>query len=313
VDLDPARIAAARGLIEPVFQRTPQYEDPQLSRELGRTVVVKDETRNPIRSFKGRGASVLIASLPAESHAVCTSSGNFGQAIAYACGARGLRCTVVLSDDVNPIAAERIRGFGADTRVVSAPDDRAPEAGRIVDSTEGAILVSDARDPASAEGAGTIGLELREAGRLDAIVVPVGDGALISGVACAVKEESPSTRIIGACPAAAPSVAESWRAGAPIRTEARTVADGLATAEPSPESLARMRALVDDMVLVSESGLVDAMRLAARILGSMLEPSGAAGLAALLEHDPPGERVAVVLTGAMVRPEQIALLGDDSG
>ena len=313
MDLDPTRIAAARGVIEPVFQRSPQYEDPQLSRELGRTVVIKDETRNPIRSFKGRGASLLIAGLPAESHAVCTSSGNFGQAIAYACRARGLRCTVVLSEDVNPIATERIRAFGADARIVSAADDRAPEATRIVEKTEGAILVSDARDPASAEGAGTIGLELREAGRLDAILVPVGDGALISGVACAVKEESPSTRIIGACPAAAPSVAESWRAGVPTRTEARTMADGLATAEPSPESLARMRALVDDMVLVSERAMVDAMRLAAQALGSLLEPSGAAGLAVLLEHDPPGERVAVVLTGGMVRPEQIALLGDDSG
>jgi threonine dehydratase len=312
VDLDPTRIAAAPTVIEPVFQRSPQYVDPQLSRELGRTVVVKDETCNPVRSFKGRGASFLVANLPATSHVVCTSSGNFGQAIAYACQSRGLRCTVFLDEDANPIATERIRGFRADARVVSTSRKRGPEAKSFAESTEGGILVEDARDPASAEGSGTIGLELREAGRLDAIIVPVGDGALISGVACAVKEESPSTRIVGACPAAAPSVAESWLAGTPTRAEAHTIADGLSTTDPIPASVTRMRALVDDMVLVSEGGLVEAMRLGARTLGTLLEPSAAAGLAALLEHDLPGERVAVLLTGSMVRPEQLALLGDQS-
>jgi threonine dehydratase len=308
VDLDPTRITAARAVIEPEFQRSPQYVDRQLTREFGRTVVVKDETRNPVRSFKGRGACFLVANLPDASHVVCTSSGNFGQAIAYACRSRGLRCTVFLSEDANPIASERIRGFGADTRVVSAASDRAPEAKCFAASTEGTTLVEDARDPASAEGAGTIGLELRDAGRLDTIIVPVGDGALISGVACAVKEESPSTRIIGACPAAAPSVAESWRTGAPTRVEAHTIADGLSTTDPTPASVTRMGALVDDMVLVSEGGLVDAMRLGVHTLGALLEPSGAAGLAALLEHDPPGERVAVLLTGSMVRPEHLALV-----
>jgi threonine dehydratase len=310
VDLDPTRITAARAVIDPVFQHSPQYVDLQLSREVGRTVVVKDETRNPVRSFKGRGACFLVANVPAASHVVCTSSGNFGQGIAYACRSRGLRCTVFLSEDANPIAVERIRGLGADTRIVATASDRAPEAKSFAAATEGGILVEDARDPASAEGAGTIGLELREAGHLDAIIVPVGDGALISGVACAVKEVSPSTRIIGACPAAAPSVAESWRAGAPTRAEAHTIADGLSTTDPIPASVTRMRALVDDMVLVGEGGLVEAMRLGARTLGALLEPSGAAGLAALLEHDPPGERVAVLLTGSMARPEHLALLSE---
>jgi threonine dehydratase len=310
VDLDPTRITAARTVIDPVFQRSPQYVDVQLSRELGRTVVVKDETRNPVLSFKGRGACVLVANLPAASHVVCTSSGNFGHAIAYACRSRGLRCTVFLSEDANPIVSERIRGLGADARLVSAARERAPEAKSFAASIEGGTLVEDAREPASAEGAGTIGLELREAGRLEAIIVPVGDGALISGVACAVKEQSPSTRIIGACPEAAPSVADSWRTGTPTRAEAHTIADGLSTTDPVPASVTRMRALVDDMVLVSEGGLVDAMRLGARTLCSLLEPSGAAGLAAMLEHDPPGERVAVLLTGSMVRPEHLALLSD---
>ena len=306
MDLDPIRISAARAVIDPVFQGSPQYEDVRLSRELGRSVVVKDETRNPVQSFKGRGACCLVADLPADSHVVCSSSGNFGHAIAYACRDRELRCTVFLSDDANPVVSERIADLGADARIVPARGERGPEAKAFAASTEGGTLVEDARDPASAEGAGTIGLELREAGPLNAIVVPVGDGALISGVACAVKERSPSTRIVGACPEAAPSVAESWHTGTVTRAEANTVADGLSTTDPIPASVERMRALVDDMVLVSESGLVDAMRLAARTLGALLEPSGAAGLAALLEHDPPGERVAVLLTGSMVRSEHLA-------
>ena len=301
-DLDFANVEEARRVIDPAFQHSPQYVDDQLCRELGRTVIVKDETRNPLRSFKGRGASYLVSGMAPESHLVCSSSGNFGQAIAYACRSRGLRCTVFLPEDANPAAIERIRGFGADARLVPTAADRGPEARSFAEATPHAVVVRDGQDPATAEGAATIGLELAEAGPLDAVIVPVGDGALVSGIGFALKRRSPSTRIIGVCPEAAPSVAESWRRGEPVRAEARTIADGLATAEPHAESLARMQALVDEMLLVSEAGLVDAIDLAARTLGALLEPSGSAGIAALVEHDPPGERVAVILTGSMARP-----------
>ena len=102
---------------------------------------------------------------------------------------------------------------------------------------------------------------------------------------------------------------ESWRRGAATPMPARTMAAGLAVSDPVPRSVARMRELVDDMLLVEESSLVEAMRLAATTLGTLLEPSGAAGLAALLEHDIPGDRVATILTGSMLRPEHFALLG----
>lgn len=303
MDLDFGRVEEARRVIDPVFQGSPQFVDDQLCRELGRTVIVKDETRNPLRSFKGRGASYLVSGLPPESHAVCASSGNFGQAIAYACRSRRLRCTVFLWEGANPAAIERIRGFGADARLVQSAADRRAEAESFAEATPRAVFVRDGQDPATAEGAGTIALELAEAQPLDTIIVPVGDGALVSGIGFAVKQTSRSTRIIGVCPEAAPSVAESWRRGVPVRAEARTIADGLSTAEPIAESVARMRALVDEMLLVSEAALVAGMDVAARTLGSLLEPSGAAGIAALLEHDPVGERVAVVLTGSMVRPD----------
>ncbi len=170
------------------------------------------------------------------------------------------------------------------------------------------VLVEDGRAPAIAEGAGTIGMELLEAGPLDTVVLPVGDGALITGVACWIKHRSPSTRVIGVCAATAPSMADSWRAGTPSTRPANTMADGLAINDPIPESLERMRLLVDDLLLVEESTLVDAMRVAARTTGVLLEPSGAAGLAAILEHDPPAERIATVFTGSVLRPEHLALL-----
>ena len=149
--------------------------------------------------------------------------------------------------------------------------------------------------PAVAEGAGTIGVELLRAGRLDTVVLPVADGALITGVGRWIKAHSPATWMVGVCPA----VAHSWRAGRVIRVEpADTIADGLAMSEPAPDALPRMRELVDDMVLVTDSALLDAMHLAARTLGLLIEPSAAAGLAAIAGHEAlPGRTLATVLTG----------------
>lgn len=142
------------------------------------------------------------------------------------------------------------------------------------------------------------------------MVVPVGDGALIGGVGCAIKAYAPGTRVIGVCPEAAPSMAASWRRGVAVRAPAQTIASGLATVDPIPDSVHRMRAFVDEIVLVNEAGLIEAMRLAADTLGALLEPSGAASLAALLEHDMPGDLIAVVLTGSMIRVEHLALIVD---
>ena len=153
--------------------------------------------------------------------------------------------------------------------------------------------------PAVAEGAGTIGIELLRGAPLDAVVLPVSDGTLITGVGRWIKARSPATRVIGVCPAAAPAVARSWQAGRVVRVDpAATIADSLAMTEPAPEAVRRMRQVVDDMVLVPDSALLDGMRLAARTLGVLIEPSAAAGLAAIACHDIPGAALATVLTGA---------------
>ncbi|MEU9840303.1 pyridoxal-phosphate dependent enzyme [Actinomadura sp. NPDC048032] len=312
MDLDVARIEQALRVIDPVFLNTPQYLDEQLCRALGgRAVTVKLETANPVRSFKGRGADLMLSTLAPGTPVVCASSGNFGQAVAYAGRARGMPVEVFVPETVNPGKRERMETFGA--RVVAAGPDgssareaAAAHAGRHPDR----VHLQDGVQAAIAEGAGTIGAELTRgapAGAcFDAVVLPVGDGALINGVARWMKEHAPGTRIVGVNAEGAPSMAESLRAGRAVRAgRARTFADGIAVRRPTEASVRRARVLVDEMVLVTDEAIADAMELAARTLGIVLEPAGAAGLAAIAGGAVPGDRLATVLTGANPRPEQV--------
>ncbi|MBO0809507.1 MAG: pyridoxal-phosphate dependent enzyme [Actinobacteria bacterium] len=293
-DLDLARIEEASRTADPAFRDSPQFICEPLCDALGRQVVVKLEMANPLGSFKGRGASFLVRSLPAGSTVVGASSGNLGVALAYAARARGMSAHLYVPPGTSPARLARMRGLGAGVTVTGGDAARAARAH--VASRPGCVLANN--HPAVAEGAGAIGVELLRAGRLDAVVLPVSDGTLISGVGRWVKARSPATRIIGVCPAAAPAVALSWQAGRVVRADpGSTIADGLATAEPAPEAVHRMRQVVDDMVLVPDSALLDAMRLAARTLGVLIEPSAAAGLAAIACHDVPGTTLATVLTG----------------
>lgn len=302
-DLDPDRIAEAAGVIDPVFLDSPQYVDPVLARELGRRLVVKVETTNPLRSFKGRGAEHLLHRLTAERgpglDLVCSSTGNFGQAITWAARRRGHTSTVFVPAATAPVKLHRMTLLGADVVAVDGDGDGAEQAAvDFARSRSGALLVEDGREPAIAEGAGTIGRELTRR-HLDTIVVPVGDGALITGIGAWTRRHAPGVRVVGVCAAGAPCMAQSWRRGEPVGTaRADTVAEGIAVRTPVPESVARMRVLVHDMVLVSDDDLAHGADLIRRTLGIVPELAGAAGLAALLVHDLPGEVVATVLTGA---------------
>jgi threonine dehydratase len=310
VDLDVDRIARAAHTVDPVFRDSPQFVDEQLCAALGREVLVKVETLNPLHSFKGRGAEWFADQLEPGRRVVCASSGNFGQAMAYACRRRAIPVEVFVPADVNPVKAARMRALGAEVRVTDGDGDLAEDAARAWSQGSGdARFVADGDEPAIAEGAGTIGVELLRSGPFDAVVVPVGDGALINGIACWVKHHAPATRVIGVCAEGAPSMVHSWRAGRPVPTErADTIAEGIAIRSPVPRSLERMRALVDDLVLVPDSALIDMMRLSAETLGILLEPSGAAGLAAIATRDLPGERLATVLTGSNPRHQLLAAL-----
>jgi threonine dehydratase len=310
LDLSLARIEEAARTIDPVFLNTPQYADAQLSAALGRTVVVKVETANPLRSFKGRGADFIMSRLGAGPTVICSSTGNFGQAVAYAGRRRGIAVEVFVPENVNPVKLARMQAFGARVTAVGADFAASESAARDhVATRTGCVYIEDGKEPEIAEGAGTIGVELIRAGPFDAVVLPVGDGALIAGIALWIKEHAPATRIIGVCASGAPCMALSWRAGAPVSTErSDTIAEGIEVREPVPESVVRLVALVDDMVLVDDSDLLRAMQLSAQTLGLLLEPSGAAGLAAIQVHDLPGDRVATVLTGSNLRPEHLRAL-----
>lgn len=298
-DLLPERIEAAAAEIPVVFRRTPQFVDERLSLELGRTVVVKVETLNPIGSFKGRGTSVLTRKLDPARTWVCSTAGNFGQGVAFAARERGAQVQVFVSPAVPGGKVASMRRLGATVDVHDRPSAAAREYAAESDDR---LLVVDGEDPGMAEGAGTIGLELGTAGPFDAAVVQLGDGALITGVACGLKRVSPRTRVIGVCASGSPAMERSFRAGRPLADPGTgTIATAIAIEEPVPASFARVQALVDDVVLVDDDDLRAAMALIAESLGVLVEPAGAAGVAALRRYgaELPGERVAVVLTGAL--------------
>jgi peptide deformylase len=306
---DPLRISLASLEIDPVFVHTPQVISEPLSVQLEMTVVCKVETLTPIRSFKGRGADWFFRTMEDPSPVVCASAGNFGQAVAYAARSRGIRCTVFAAAQANPLKVERMRALGADVRLEGTDFDSAKDAARRHAADVGGRFVEDGAEAAIAEGAGTIAAELGGfGGLLDAVLVPVGNGALVTGMGAWLKTYAPHTRVLGVCASGAPSMAESWRAGEIRRTpDVNTIADGIAVREPVPRAVEDMRRLVDDVVLVDDTDIIEAMRLIHRHLGLVVEPAGVAGLAAAARHrdDFSGQTVGIPLCGGNVTPDQM--------
>ena len=285
-------------MIDPLFRESPQFADPQLCAALGHEVVVKLETANPLGSFKGRGADFLVRDLEPGRHLVCSTGGNFGQALAYAGRRRGFPVDVFVSASLDAGKLARIRALATEVFVVEGDEERAKDAARERAGADAAgLFVEDGRELAISEGAGTIGIELLAAGPIDTLVIQVGDGALLGGVASWVKEHSPNTRIIGVCASGSPAMYLSWREGRAVDAPADTIANALAVARPVPESVARIRPLIDDFLVVDDADMVDAMRIVAQTVGVLLEPAGAAGIAAIRRHGLKGERMAALLTG----------------
>ena len=303
------RIAQAMTVIDPVFLDSPQFRPESLERQLGCRVVVKVETLNPIRSFKGRGTEYLTASLTGRPHLVCATAGNFGQGMAYSARKRELPLTIFASETANPLKVERMRAFGAEVRLAGEDFDAAHLAAQEFAAENDARMVEDGRDPALSEGAGTIGLELlRWPEPFDAVLVPLGDGALLAGVSRWVKAHQPATRMIGVCASGAPAMERSWRAGRVQELErADTIADGIAVRMPFTEALGDLTGLVDDILLVQDETMLAAMRQAHQELGIVLEPSGAAALAALLTYRERfnGQLVGTVLSGGNITVQQM--------
>lgn len=308
------RIAEASRCIDPVFRDTPQFLSEPLSQALGCSLTLKVETLNPIRSFKGRGADFFVTKATerlGSRSLVCASAGNLGQGLAFACRKHGLPLTIFAARNANLLKVERMRALGADVRLEGESFDVARDAAKAWAASAGAVMVEDGVEPEISEGAGSIGVELLSRGdALDEVVVPLGDGALLNGIARWIKAASPAARVVGVCAAGAPAMAESWRKGPGgalvSHSSMDTIADGIAVSTPIPVAVADMHGVVDEVLLVTDADLLEAMRLAHRHTGLVLEPAGAAGLAAIVAEPArfAGRSVATILTGGNVTPEQ---------
>jgi threonine dehydratase len=299
-------IVAASAAIDPAFRDSPQYEAETLQAQLGCRVVVKVETLNPIRSFKARGAQFLVSQMSGSPHLVCATAGNFGQGMAYAARRRGWPITIFVGANANPMKVERMRQLGATVRPGSDDPDRLHAEAEAFARQNGFHLVQDGREAAIAEGAGTIAVELLKWPKcFDDIVVPLGDGALLGGMARWIKAQCPTTRVIGVCATASPAMERSWRSKKVVSAPCEgTIAAGIVVGTPFEEAVTDLAELIDDVLLVPDSSLITAMRLVHKELGVVLEPAGAAGVAALLDHREQfrGRLVATVLTGGNVTP-----------
>jgi threonine dehydratase len=304
-----ARIGEAAQVIDPVFLHSPQYECQPLTQRLGVTTLLKVESINPIRSFKGRGTDYLLHVLDGVARGiVCASAGNFGQGMAYACRNRGQQITVFAARNANPLKVERMRALGAHVELTGDDFDQAKDAAKLSATTNGDLYIEDGKLPAIAEGAGTIALELtKNTEPLDAIFVPLGNGALVNGIGTWIKHHSPRTKVIAVCAETAPSMAQSFRARAPVTAPSTTIADGIAVRVPVPEAVHAMASTVDEVTLVTDDEMVESMRHLLADAGLIVEPAGAAGVAAIgrRQHEFAGRRVAAILTGGNLTSEQI--------
>jgi threonine dehydratase len=306
ITVDGIRDAAR--VIDPVFLNSPQFDCEPLSTRLGVTTVLKVETVNPIRSFKGRGTDYLLHRLGAGRRLVCASAGNFGQGMAYACRKRDVALTVFAARGASSLKVERMRSLGAAVELEGGDFDEAKDAARRRALDTGALFVEDGMLGPIGEGAGTIAVELLRDGRpLDAVFVAVGNGSLVNGVGTWLRHVSPATRVVGVCAEAAPAMAMSWRERRAVAAPSTTIADGIGVRVPVPEALATMEMTVDEMLLVPDAAMLDWMRALHEDAGLVVEPAAAAALCAIAGRakDLAGGRVAAILTGGNLSGQQL--------
>jgi threonine dehydratase len=307
VDLERIRRAAAA--YAEVVRETPLLSSRTLGERVGGTVALKAENLQRTGSFKLRGALAKIAALePARAAAgvVAGSAGNHGQAVAYAARARGLRCEVFMPVSAPNQKVDACAEFGATVRLVGGSVDASLAAARARAEETGMAFVHPFDDADVVAGQGGVGLELAtQAPALATAVVPVGGGGLVSGVAIALKALRPEVRVVGVQVDRCAAVPASLAGGAPVEVAAAapTIADGIAVKRPGELTVALMRRWVDEVVVVPEDAVAEAMVLLLERAKLVVEGAGAVGVAALLSGAvAPAERgtTAVVLSGGNV-------------
>ena len=257
-----------------------------------RTLYLKPENLQPIGAFKLRGAYNKIASLSAEqrSRGVITySSGNHGQGVAYAARALGAKAVIVMPNDAPAIKRDAVAAMGAEIVMVGPGSlDRQAKAEELA-TKHGYIIVPPFNDEKVIAGQGTMGLEiLEDLPEVETVLVPVGGGGMLSGVAAAIKLSKPSAKVIGVEPELAADAQASFRAGQILQSSAeqtsRTIADGLRTQSVGPINFEHIRQYVDDIVTVSEDEIRHAMIWLSTNPKTLAEPSGAVAVAGFLFH-----------------------------
>lgn len=300
---DLQKIRAARKLLDQYLPVTRTVPARSLSRP-GTAVHLKIETDLPTASFKPRGALYALATNLARrrvDEVTASSTGNHGAAVAYAAKSLGIPATIFLPANPNPVKRQKIADLGARIVESGAGDLSAAflQASAYSDR-ERVYFLNDATDPDVPVGTATIGLEIaQQIPHVSIVYVPMGDTALIRGVAAALKQSVPNLTVVGVQAERAPSYYLSWKEGRIVDTDTcDTCADGLATRTPDPQNVQAIRELVDDVVLVSEEQMLQAIAHLYKEEGVLAEPAGAAATAALLAHPPHEGNVVLMVTGA---------------
>jgi len=311
--IDDVRAAAKR--LDGVVHRTPVLTSRTLDERTGARVALKAENLQRVGAFKLRGAYNHLASLSPEQRArgvLTTSSGNHAQAVAYAASLLGTTAVVLMPEDAPPNKRAATEQYGAEVITFDRyTQDREEVTAQIARDRDLPILHAY-DDSAVIAGQGTVALELLEdAGELDVLLVCLGGGGLVAGCALAAKALSPQTVVIGVEPAERPAARRAIDAGEPVKVKvARTIADGQQTASIGRRNHALIARHVDMVVGVTDEEIVTAMTFLFERVKTVVEPSGASALAALLcgHVDAEGKRVGVTLSGGNVSAERFASL-----
>jgi threonine dehydratase len=302
-----ADIRDARERVAGVIRATPVAKADAISRLAARPVLLKPEHLQRTGSFKIRGAYNRISRLDPTTTpgVVAASAGNHAQGVALAASLCGLRSVIFMPPNAPLPKVEATRAYGAEIRFHPEVVDDCIDAALAFADAEGWLYVPPFDDPLIIAGQGTIGLEIaEEAPDLEVVVVPIGGGGLIGGIATALAHIRPDVRVIGVEAAGAAKMRASLDAGHPVRIDrVSTIADGISLKSPSPLTFSHVHAYVDDVVTVTDEEISAAMVLLLERAKAVVEPAGAVGLAAVLGGRVAGTGpVAVVLSGGNVDP-----------
>ncbi len=313
--VDAAAIAAAAQRIGDVARRTPVVPSATLGERLGAPVVLKAENLQRVGSFKIRGALNKLATLGDDCApgVICGSAGNHAQAVAFAARERGVPCAVVMPQDAPVAKVEATEALGAEVTLHGETVTEAVALARQLASERGLTFVHPFEDRDVICGQGTLGLELLEQiPDLGQVIVPIGGGGLIGGVAVAIKSARPQVRVVGVQVERVPSMAASLSEGAPVAVAGgATIADGIAVKEPGEMTLALCRRWVDELVTVSEEQVADAVVLMMEKAKLVVEGAGAVAVAALMAGtvgSPASGTTCCVLSGGNIDPGLLAEL-----